>query len=370
MLMKNDSSSTSAETQNGDTDWKKIVVRYQMPSTGRAIWQLINTLGSYVVLWYLMYLSLSVSWWLTALLAVINGGIVIRSFIIFHDCGHGSFLASKRANDIIGFITGMITFTPYFHWRWEHSLHHATSGDLDRRGIGDVWTLTVQEYIESSRWKRFAYRLARNPVILFVIAPVGLFLIYQRLPNPKASPREKQSVHWMNFALLCMAAGMSWIFGFWTYLVLQLCVMAVSGAAGVWMFYVQHQFEDVYWERRENWDYTAAAIEGSSFYKLPKILQWFTGNIGFHHIHHLSSRIPNYNLERCHHSHPLFSEVKPLTLFSSLKSSTLRLWDEQQKKLVGWKRMREVRHEMNQRKADSEKAEKEDAAGSMTSHQR
>jgi acyl-lipid omega-6 desaturase (Delta-12 desaturase) len=354
------------------SEWKEIVAEYQVPSTPRAVWQLVNTIGSYIALWYLMYLSLSVSYWLTALLAVITGGIVIRAFIIFHDCGHGSFLASKRANDIIGFITGMITFTPYFHWRWEHSLHHATSGDLDRRGIGDVWTLTVQEYIESSRWKRFAYRLARNPVILFVIAPVGLFLIYQRIPNPKASPREKQSVHWMNFALLCMAAGMSWIFGFWTYLVLQLCVMAVSGAAGVWMFYVQHQFEDVYWERRENWDYTAAAIEGSSFYKLPKILQWFTGNIGFHHIHHLSSRIPNYNLERCHHSHPLFSEVKPLTLFSSLKSSTLRLWDEQQKKLVGWKRMREVRHEMNQRKAEAEteKTDKEEAAGSMTSHQR
>ena len=346
------------------SEWKEIVARYQTPSIARATWQLVNTLGSYVVLWCLMYWSLSVSYWLTALLIAITGGIVVRAFIIFHDCGHGSFLASKRANDLIGFITGMITFTPYFHWRWEHSLHHATSGDLDRRGVGDVWTLTVQEYIESSRWRRFAYRLARNPVILFIIAPIGLFLVYQRIPNSKASPRERQSVYWMNFAIFCMAAALTWIFGFWTYVVLQLSIMGVSGAAGVWMFYVQHQFEDVYWERRENWDFTAAAIEGSSFYKLPKILQWFTGNIGFHHIHHLSSRIPNYNLERCHHSHPMFSDVKPLTFFTSLKTLSLRLWDEQQKKLVGWKRMREVRRELKQQHRDEE-----DAAASMSGHQ-
>lgn len=346
------------------TEWKEIVAKYQVPSTPRAVWQLVNTVGSYIVLWYLMYLSLSVSYWLTAALVVVTGGIVIRNFIIFHDCGHGSFLASKRANDIIGFITGMITFTPYFHWRWEHSVHHQTSGDLDRRGMGDIWTLTIQEYIDSPRWKRYSYRLLRNPFVLFVLAPIGLFLIYQRIPNSKASQRERNSVHWMNFALLCMVVGMSWIFGFWTYVVLQLGVMAVSGAAGVWMFYVQHQFEDVYWERRDEWDYTAAAIEGSSFYKLPKILQWFTGNIGFHHIHHLSSRIPNYNLERCHHSHPLFSEVKPLTFFTSLKSLSLRLWDEQQKKLVGYKRLREVRRELKQRKKDEE-----EAAGSMSSHQ-
>ncbi|MBX7208866.1 MAG: fatty acid desaturase [Verrucomicrobiaceae bacterium] len=346
------------------SEWKEIVAKFQVPSTARAIWQLVNTLGSYVVLWYLLYLSLSVSYWLTALLIVVTGGIVVRTFIIFHDCGHGSFLASKRANDIIGFITGMIAFTPYLHWRWEHSVHHQTSGDLDRRGIGDIWTLTVQEYIESSRWRRFAYRLARNPFVLFVIAPIGLFLVYQRFPNPKASARDRRSVHWMNFALVCLIVTMSWIFGFWTYVTLQLLIMAVAGAGGVWMFYVQHQFEDVYWERRENWDYTAAAITGSSFYKLPKILQWFTGNIGFHHIHHLSSRIPNYNLERCHHSHPLFSEVKPLTILSSLKTLSLRLWDEQQKKLVGWKRMREVRREMKLRQHDEEQA-----AASMSSHQ-
>ena len=332
-------------------EWKRIVTEFQKPSTGRALWQLVNTLGPYALLWYLMYLSLSVSWWLTVPLAMLAGAFLVRVFIIFHDCGHGSFFPSRKANDVVGFISGMLTMTPYFHWRWEHSIHHASSGDLDKRGIGDVWTMTVQEYLESSRWRRFAYRIARNPIVLFVFAPLFLFAIYQRFPARQAKPRERQSVHWMNLALLAMAIALSWVFGITTYLVLQLIAMAVAGASGVWMFYVQHQFEGVYWERSEEWDYTAAALQGSSFYKLPKILQWFSGNIGFHHIHHLSPRIPNYNLERCHRSHPLFQEVVPITLSSSFKSATLRLWDEQLKKLVGYGHLRHLRR--NQKAAGS-----------------
>jgi omega-6 fatty acid desaturase (delta-12 desaturase) len=353
------------------TEWKAIVADYTQASTPRAVWQLVNTLVPFAVGWYLMYLSLSVSYWITLGLAILMAGLVVRIFIIFHDCGHGSFLPSKRANDIVGFITGVITFTPYAHWRWEHALHHQTSGDLDRRGTGDIWTLTIQEYIESSRWKRFAYRLARNPVILFVIAPLGLFLFYQRVPNKKAPRREKNSVWLTSLSILAVGAVMSYFFGFWTYVCLQVLITALSGAAGVWMFYVQHQFEDVYWERRDEWDYTAAAIEGSSFYKLPKILQWFTGNIGFHHIHHLSSRIPNYNLERCHHSHPLFSEVPPITMLASLKTISLRLWDEQQKKLVGYKRLREVRREIQlaKEKAAEDEREQAEAVGAMRSQQ-
>jgi omega-6 fatty acid desaturase (delta-12 desaturase) len=261
---------------------------------------------------------------------------LVRIFIIFHDCGHGSFFKSRNANDILGFVTGVLTFTPYHHWRWEHAAHHATSGDLDRRGLGDIWTLTVQEYLESSRWQRFAYRLARNPIVLFVVAPLFLFMIKHRLPKAKASPRERHSVYWMNLAVLGMAAALSAIFGIKAYLTIQLTILMVAGSTGFWLFYVQHQFEGVYWERGEEWDYTAAALQGSSFYKLPKILQWFTGNIGYHHIHHLSSRIPNYNLESCHKAHPLFQSVKPVTLFSSLKSFTFRLWDEQRRKLVGY----------------------------------
>lgn len=260
-------------------------------------------------------------------------------------CGHGSFFKSRLANTITGSIAGVLTFTPYYHWRWEHSRHHATAGDLDRRGTGDIWTMTVQEYLESSRWKRFAYRLARNPIVLFVIAPVFLFLVRQRVPSPAASRRERRSVWWMNVTILGMAAALSRIFGIVPYLLIQLTVLMVAGAAGVWLFYVQHQFEDAYWERGEDWDYTAAALQGSSFYKLPSILQWFSGNIGYHHVHHLSARIPNYNLERCHKSHSLFQEVKPITLLSSLNSLTFRLWDERLRKLVGFRHLRKLRGE-------------------------
>lgn len=329
-------------------EWKKIVAEFQKPSTGRALWQIINTLIPYALLWYLMYLSLTVSWWLTVPLAVLAGAFLVRVFIIFHDCGHASFFKSRRANDTVGFIAGILTFTPYYHWRWEHAIHHASSGDLDKRGTGDVWTMTVQEYLESSRWKRFAYRLARNPIVLFVIAPLFLFVIRQRFPSAKANPRERWSVHWMNLTIVVMVAALSWIFGLVPYLVIQLTVMAVAGGAGVWLFYVQHQFEEVYWERTEEWDYTAAALQGSSFYKLPKILQWFSGNIGFHHIHHLSSRIPNYNLERCHQSHPLFRNVRPITMRSSLRSLPLRLWDDKLKKLVGFRHIRALRRDQKQ----------------------
>ncbi len=325
----------------------------------RASWQLVNTIGAYTVLWYLMHLSLSVSWWITIPLALLAGALLVRVFIIFHDCGHGSFFKSPLANGFWGFLAGVLTFTPYYHWRWEHSLHHATAGKLDHRGMGDVWTLTVQEYLESSRWKRFAYRLARNPVVLFVIAPLVLFVFMQRVSTSKASRRERHSVWWMNLALLGMVAGLSGVFGIFPYLVIQGTAMAVASSTGVWLFYVQHQFGDAYWERGD-WDFKAAALKGSSFYRLPRILQWFSGNIGFHHIHHLSPRIPNYNLERCHRSDPMFRDVKPVTLFSSLRLHTLRLWDERAKQLVGFRRLKEIRRD---REAKGEKSDVEETRG-------
>ncbi len=340
--------STAGAHRPDNAAWKEIVARYQKPSVGRGVWQIVNTLVPYAALWYLMYVCLSVSYWLVVPLAVLAAGFLVRLFIIHHDCGHGSFLKSCRANDILGFITGVLTFTPYYHWRWEHALHHATSGDLDRRGMGDIWTLTVQEYLESSRWRRFAYRLARNPVVLFVIAPLFMFVIRQRFPKAQASPRERHSVYWTNLAIFGLAAGLSWIFGFKAYLLIQLMVVGVAGSVGVWLFYVQHQFEGVYWERGEEWDYATAALQGSSFYKLPKVLQWFSGSIGFHHIHHLSPRIPNYHLEKCHNSEPLFQTVKPVTLFSSFKSFTFRLWDEQRRKLVGYRHLRTVRRQQRE----------------------
>lgn len=324
-------------------NWKALVVPYQTPTIGRSVWQVVNTLVPYALLWYLMYRSLAVSYWLTLPLAIVAAGFMVRVFIIFHDCGHGSFFKSQKAADIVGIILGVLTFTPYYHWRWEHALHHSTAGNLDRRGSGDVWTLTVQEYLESSRWRRFAYRLARNPIVLFVLAPVFLFVVKQRFPSAKARPRERRSVYWTNLAILTLALALSWILGFEAYLLIQLTVMAVAGMAGVWLFYVQHQFEGVYWSRHGEWDYTTVALQGSSFYKLPKILQWFTGSIGFHHIHHLKPGIPNYNLARCHQAVPLFRSVKPVTLFSSLKSLTFRLWDEQRQRLVGFAYLRTVR---------------------------
>lgn len=334
--------SPTTQPQATITEWKAIVAQYAVPSLPRALWQIVNTFVPYFAAWYFMYQSLSVSYWLTLAFAALAGLLLVRVFIIFHDCGHGSFFKSKAANDVMGFITGMMTFTPYGHWRWQHSVHHATSGDLDRRGDGDIWTLTVKEYQESSPSRKFFYRLSRNPFVLFVLAPLGLFLIYQRFPAKSAKGKDRRSVLWMNIAVTAMVAFGCWLFGWQNYLMMQLPVTMVAGAAGIWMFYVQHQYEDTYWEHRDEWDYTTAALQGSSFYKLPRILQWFTGNIGFHHIHHLGSKIPNYNLERCHNAHEIFNQVKPLTLLESLKCISLRLWDEESKKLVGYSHLKKM----------------------------
>jgi len=334
--LTNPSNTTDSAPKSGGDSWKKIVAPYQRPAAWRSLWQVANTLIPYAGLWYLMYLSLSVSLWLTIPLALLAGGFLVRVFIIFHDCTHGSFFKSRLLNDILGSALGVLCFTPYFRWRLEHSIHHASAGDLDRRGTGDVWTMTVQEYLTASRWKRFAYRLARNPIILFVIAPIALFLVLERIPRGKEPRREQLSVYGTNLALAMLALGMSWIFGWKAYLLLQLIVVVIAASAGVWLFYVQHQFEDVYWERGAEWDYEKAALQGSSYYKLPRLLQWFSGNIGFHHIHHLSPRIPNYHLEECHRSEPLFQSVKPVTLISSLKCFKFRLWDERRRRMVGY----------------------------------
>src|SRR6266699_1810325 len=229
--MINDSASAKTADHAKSPAWKAIVARYQKPAVWRATWQVLNTLVPYAGLWYLMYLSLAVSWWLALPLAILAGGFMVRLFIISHDCGHGSFFKSRTANDVVGFITGVLTFVPYHHWRWEHALHHATSGDLDRRGTGDIWTLTVQEYLEASRWQKFAYRLARNPFILFVLAPLFLFLLKHRIPSAKAGRRERLSVWWTNLAMVGVAAVMSLIFGLKAYLILQVLMVTVAGSA-------------------------------------------------------------------------------------------------------------------------------------------
>lgn len=323
--------------------WQEIVRRFQQPSTLRASWQIVNTFVPYVLCWIVMSRTIQQSYWITLPFAVLAAGLLVRIFIIFHDCGHGSFFKSRTANNVTGFISGMLTFTPYYHWRWEHAIHHRTAGQLDRRGVGDVWTLTVREYLESSRWRRFAYRLSRNPVVLFLLAPLYVFIVRQRFPSSSAQARERYSAYWMNLAILVMVVGLSAVLGIENYLLIQLTVTAISGGAGIWLFYVQHQFEETYWERGDDWSYIQTALKGSSFYKLPRVLQWFSGNIGFHHIHHLSPRIPNYNLQRCHDADPVFQTVQPMTFFSSLKSIPAHLWDEQRKKLVGFRHIRQQR---------------------------
>lgn len=315
---------------------KANVARFQVSSLRKAQWQIFNSFAPYVLIWIAMVFALHISYWLMLPLAILAAGFLARIFIIFHDCGHASFFKSKRANNMLGVVAGLLNLTPYRHWRWQHGLHHGTAGDLDRRGTGDIWTLTVQEYIQSTRWRRIAYRFARNPIILFVIAPLYVFAVHHRFAVANAPKRERRSVHYTNWSLLGISIFMSAVIGLKEFLLIQLTVSAIAGAAGLWLFYVQHQFEGAYWARSGDWDYTAAALKGSSFYKLPKILQWFTGNIGFHHIHHLSPRIPNYHLERCHDSDPIFDAIKPVTLWASLKTLRFRLWDEQGNSFVGF----------------------------------
>jgi len=323
--------------------WKRIVARYENPALGRSLWQVASTVVSYGVLWYLMHRSVAISYWITLALAILAAGFLVRLFIIFHDCGHGSFFKSRKANDTLGVITGILTFTPYYQWRHKHAIHHATSGDLDRRGTGDVWTMTVREYLDAPRWRRFAYRLIRNPVVLFGIAPLLLLVVGQRFTWRKADRRERTNVLWTNLAIFGMAALLAWLMGLKAYLVIQVTVLMIAGSVGVWLFYVQHQFEGAYWARRGDWDYVTAALQGSSYYRLPKVLQWFTGNIGFHHIHHLSPGIPNYNLEKCHKADPLLQSATHITLLASLKSFSHRLWDEQRQRWVGYRDLRTLR---------------------------
>jgi omega-6 fatty acid desaturase (delta-12 desaturase) len=291
---------------------KETIAKYARSDSRLSTLQIINSFIPYFVLVTLMYFSLNLSYLLTLLLAIPAAGFMIRIFIIFHDCGHGSFFRSKKLNAIVGFIAGIITFVPYHHWTHKHAIHHATCSDLDRRGMGDVWTLTVKEYEALSKRDRFWYRINRNPFMMFLIGPVYMFLINNRFVNGSAKKRERRSVYWTNISIAAIVVLLSLLIG------------------------VQHQFEGVYWDRHENWDFHQAAIEGSSFFKLPKILQWFSGNIGYHHVHHLSSRIPNYHLQLCHEQIPAFRRVKPITLRSSLKSLKFRLWDEEDACLVGF----------------------------------
>jgi omega-6 fatty acid desaturase (delta-12 desaturase) len=313
---------------------------YQRSSKAKSIWQLCNTLIPYLGLLTLSYFAFKVSFWLALPVILITSGFLIRTFIIFHDCGHGSFFQSRRANTFWGVVTGFLTFTPYYYWSANHARHHDTSGNLDKRGFGDVWTMTVAEYGKATRNERLKYRLYRNPFVMFFLGPLLIIMVTHRIPNGNVDKKERNSVYLTNISIFAFAVLMSLLIGPLHYLIIQILTLYVGLIGGVWLFYVQHQFEDVYWARAEEWNFIEASLKGGSFYKLPKIVNWFTGNIGYHHVHHLLTGIPNYNLPGCHEETPIKKVVKPTKFFVSLKSLNYRLWDEKRGRLVGFREAR------------------------------
>jgi len=327
------------ETIINDRSWEKVIKKYNRPELKKSLWQICNSLIPYIMMWFIMYYSLHYSYWLTLSLSVIASGFLVRLFIIFHDCGHGAFFASKRANDAVGMFFGILAFTPYYKWHKQHSVHHVTAGNLDKRGVGDVWTLTVEEYLKLSKWKRLFYRIFRNPFIMFSIGPIFIIFVQNRITKKLMPGREKWNVYFTNIAILLIAIFISSLIGFKAYLLIQIPIIVISYCIGIWLFYMQHQFDEVSWERDNKWDYKIAAIKGCSFLKLPAVLQWFTGNIGFHHVHHLSSRIPNYNLAKCHYENEMFRDVKPIVLFSTFKNLKLSLWDETTRQMISFRKI-------------------------------
>ena len=324
---------------NNDRSWQDAVMKYTRPDLYKSVWQIFNSVVPYIIMWYFIYRSLVYPYWITLLLSIIASGFLIRIFIIFHDCGHRSFFKSKNANFIVGKIMGILTYTPFHKWHQQHWVHHATSANLDKRGTGDVWTMTVEEYLNSTAWKRFYYRAFRNPFIMFTIGSVLIVLVQNRSTNKQMTKQERWNVYLTNIIILVIALLISLVIGLKAFLLIQLPILLIAHSIGIWLFYIQHQFDDVEWERDEKWDYRSAAVNGSSFLKLPAVLQWFTGNIGFHHVHHLSPKIPNYNLAKCHYENEIFKNIKPIILFSTFKALNLSLWDEATRRMISFKRI-------------------------------
>ena len=314
--------------------WRDQLAPYTTPRLSRSCVDVVTSLGVYLLVSVGMYFALRVSVWLTLALAPVSAAFLLRTFIVFHDCTHGSFMPTRRGNLWLGVVLGIVVLTPFVRWRHDHAVHHATAGDLDKRGIGDLPMLTVEEYNERSPRARFAYRAFRSPLVMFGIGPLVAMIIGPRLIAHDAPPRMRRSVIQTDIVLALIFAGLIWAIGVGDLLLVWGPTALLSGAAGIWLFYVQHQFEDVYWERSGEWSYADAALQGSSFLKLPRVLQFATGNIGYHHIHHLSVRIPNYNLQRAHEENTVFHSVPILSLTDGMRSVRLKLWDERQARLV------------------------------------
>lgn len=322
-------------------EWAQALKPFEKPSVAKASWQLTNTLIPYVGLVALMYFT--TRWglpiWSTILLGIPAGAFLIRLFIFFHDCVHGSYLPSQRGIRILGNFLGILTFTPFSEWRHTHGVHHTTAGNLDRRGIGDVWTMTVDEYAASRPLRRFLYRFVRNPFVMFGLGPIAMFLIVNRFPGAHSNRKQTVNVLFTDLMIAAIVVACTLTIGIKTYLLIQLPIIYFGGIAGIWLFYVQHQFDPSYWARSEDWGSMEAALEGSSYYKLPKMLQWITGNIGLHHVHHLRPRIPNYNLQHCLDAIPELRLVDPLTFKRSMRSVHLNIWDEKTNQLLSFRAM-------------------------------
>ena len=319
--------------------WSRIARAYSEPRPGRSLLQLVTTAIPLAGLWLLMALSLDYGYWITLLLAVPAAGLVVRLFMIQHDCGHGAFFRSRALNDAVGRVIGIVTLTPYERWRQAHAVHHATSGNLDRRGTGDVDVLTVREYRALPRWRRALYRLYRNPAVLFGLGPIYTFVLKHRLP-PLRDRRGRASVLWTNLGIAAGVSAPMALLGVGDFLMVQVPITLLASSIGMWLFYVQHQFERTYWQAEESWGFEEAALGGASFYDLPAVLRWFTADIGIHHVHHLCSRIPNYRLAECLRDHPELRRCGRLTLLQSLGCVRLALWDEARETLVGFRDLR------------------------------
>lgn len=320
--------------------WRESVERHEQPSLRHSLLDVATSVVPYLALTVAMYACLDISVWLTLALAIPTAGFLLRTFIVFHDCAHGSFLPSKRGNLWLGRFTALLVFQPFGNWRHNHAVHHGTAGDLDRRGTGDVPTLTVDEYL-SRPWKqRLAYRLFRNPVVMFGIGPIWSLMIGPRIWSNKMRTRQRNSVIATNLVLALVIGAIVWLVGLEAWLLVQMPIAILAGTMGVFLFYVQHQFEDVYWEDSESWNYADAALQGSSYLKLPKLLQYFSGNIGLHHVHHLSAKIPNYNLQRAHDENPIFHDVPVLSIRDGLHSVRLKVIDPKSGRLLTWSEVR------------------------------
>ena len=329
---------TAAPAAQSKRDWLRILAQYKTPDPRRSLAEIIVTLIPFAILWALAWAALSVSYWLSLLVCVPAALLLVRLFLIQHDCGHGAFFHRRATNDWIGRFLGVLTFTPYDVWRKMHATHHATSGNLDKRGIGDIDTLTVEEYKSRGLWGRLAYRVYRNPLVMFVIGPAYMFLLQHRIPVRLWREGWLPWVSAMatNLGIAAMALGLIWLVGLGPFLMVQLPVVLLAASIGVWLFYVQHQFEDTYWAHSNGWSLEDAALQGSSYYDLPGVLKWFTANIGIHHVHHLYSRIPYYNLPKVLRDYPELAAQRRITLLESFKCVKLRLWDESRGRLISF----------------------------------